>query len=548
MTANPFETDLDRNPANHQPLTPLSHLARAAYVYPDHTAIIHGSAKTDYRTFYSRSRQLASSLAALGIGKGDTVSVMLSNTPAMLEAHHGVPMAGAILHSLNTRLDAAIIAFQLDHAETKVLIVDREFSAIVAQALEQAATAPLVIDYDDSQFGTDTPFPKGERIGSHDYETFLTAGDPDFEWSGPTDEWESVSLNYTSGTTGNPKGVVYHHRGAALMGYSNVVASGMQKHPIYLWTLPMFHCNGWCFPWTLGVVAGTHVCLRWVRAAAMYDAIADHGVTHLCGAPIVMSTLLDAPETEKRDFEQTVSFNTAAAPPPESVLSQMAEAGFEVVHLYGLTETYGPAVVNEWHSEWDALDPTHRISMKARQGVRYNALEDLTVLDPETMEPVPSDGETIGEVMFRGNIVMKGYLKNPQASAEAFAGGWFHSGDLGVMYPDGYIQLKDRSKDIIISGGENISSIEVEDALFKHPAVHAAAVVARPDDKWGETPCAFIELKPSETADEDELIEHCRGLLARFKCPRRIVFQKLPQTSTGKIQKFALRQLAKSLD
>lgn len=547
MTANPYETDLDRNPANYQPLTPLAHLARAAYVYPDHPAIIHGTLTVDYRTFYRRSRQLASSLARLGIGKGDTVSVMLSNTPAMLEAHHGVPMTGAVLHSLNTRLDAAVIAFQLDHAEARVLIVDREFSGVVAEALQQTKVSPVVIDYDDPQFGTDTPFPKGERIGSHDYETFVSDGDPDYQWTGPADEWEAVSLNYTSGTTGNPKGVVYHHRGAALMGYSNVVASGMPKHPVYLWTLPMFHCNGWCFPWTLGVVAGTHVCLRWVRAGAIYDAIADHAVTHLCGAPIVMATLLNAPDSEKRGFEQTVSFNTAAAPPPESVLLQMAEAGFEVVHLYGLTETYGPAVVNEWHREWDTLDPVNRISMKARQGVRYNALEDLSVRDPETMEPVPDDGETIGEVMFRGNIVMKGYLKNPQASREAFAGGWFHSGDLGVMHPDGYIQLKDRSKDIIISGGENISSIEVEDALYKHPAVQAAAVVARPDDKWGETPCAFVELKPGNSVDQPALIAHCRDHLARFKCPRTVVFQDLPKTSTGKIQKFVLREQAKSL-
>lgn len=547
MAANPFETDLDRNPANYQPLTPLAHLARAAYVYPDHPAIVHGEMTVDYRTFYSRSRQLASSLARLGIGKGDTVSVMLSNTPAMLEAHHGVPMTGAVLHSLNTRLDAAIIAFQLDHANARVLIVDREFSGVVAQALQQTDVSPVVIDYDDPQFGTDAPFPKGERIGSHDYEAFLSDGDPDHQWTGPEDEWEAVSLNYTSGTTGNPKGVVYHHRGAALMGYSNVVASGMPKHPIYLWTLPMFHCNGWCFPWTLGVVAGTHVCLRWVRAGAIYDAIADHGVTHLCGAPVVMATLLNAPDGEKRPFEQTVSFNTAAAPPPESVLSQMAEAGFEVVHLYGLTETYGPAVVNEWHREWDTLDPVSRISMKARQGVRYNALEDLSVRDPETMEPVPDDGETIGEVMFRGNIVMKGYLKNPQASREAFDGGWFHSGDLGVMHPDGYIQLKDRSKDIIISGGENISSIEVEDALYKHPAVQAAAVVARPDDKWGETPCAFVELKPGNSVDQQTLVAHCRDHLARFKCPRTVVFQDLPKTSTGKIQKFVLREQAKSL-
>ncbi|MDF2373498.1 MAG: acyl-CoA synthetase [Rhizobiaceae bacterium] len=547
MTANPYETGLDRNPANYQPLTPLSNLSRAAHVYPDHLAVVHGALRMDYRTFYTRSKQLASSLAARGIKKGDTISVMLSNTPAMLEAHHGIPMAGAVLHSFNTRLDAAVIAFQLDHAETKILIVDREFSAVMAQALELADVSPLVIDYDDPNYGADAPFPKGERIGSEDYEAFLQAGDPDYDWAGPDDEWDSISLNYTSGTTGNPKGVVYHHRGAALMGYSNVIASGMQKHPVYLWTLPMFHCNGWCFPWTLGVVAGTHICLRWVRAEAMYDALADHGVTHLCGAPIVMSTLLNASDSEKRSFDQTVSFNTAAAPPPETVLAGMADAGFEVVHLYGLTETYGPAVVNEWNRDWDRLDPHNRIALKARQGVRYNALEGLSIRDPETMEPVPDDGETIGEVMFRGNIVMKGYLKNLEASSEAFAGGWFHSGDLGVMHPDGYIQLKDRSKDIIISGGENISSIEVEDALYRHPGVQTAAVVARPDDKWGETPCAFIELKPGHTATHEEIIDHCRALLAHFKCPRHVVFQEVPKTSTGKIQKFVLREQAKIL-
>jgi fatty-acyl-CoA synthase len=547
MGGHPFETDLDRNPANYQPLTPIDHLVRAAQVHPDHVAVIHGAARMDYRTFYRRSRQLASALVARGIKRFDTVSVVLSNTPAMLEAHHGVPMSGGVLHSINTRLDAAVVAFQLDHAETKILIVDREFSGVVAEALKLAKVAPLVIDYDDPEFPEDAPFAKGERIGTEDYEALVGSGDPDFAWSGPSDEWDSLSLNYTSGTTGNPKGVVYHHRGAALMGYSNVIASGMGKHPVYLWTLPMFHCNGWCFPWTLGVVAGTHVCLRWVRARAMYDAIADHGVTHLCGAPIVMSTLINAAEDEKRTFPQTVSFNTAAAPPPEQVLSGMADAGFEVVHLYGLTETYGPAVVNEWHAAWNDLEPAARTAKKARQGVRYNALEDLTVMDPETMKRVPADGETLGEVMFRGNIVMKGYLKNPKATDEAFAGGWFHSGDLGVLHPDGYIQLKDRSKDIIISGGENISSIEVEDALYRHPSVASVAVVARPDDKWGETPCAFVELKPGRKASEDELIEHCRKLLARFKCPRTVVFGEVPKTSTGKIQKFVLRDRARTL-
>ena len=547
MTANPYETDLDRNPANYQALTPLAHLERTALIHPDHTAIIHGALRVSYRSFLERSKRLANALSALGIGKGDTVSVMLSNTPAMLEAHHGVPMLGAVLHSINTRLDAQAIAFQLDHADCKVLIVDREYSPVMAEALKLAAVRPVVIDYDDPEYPDDAPFPKGGRIGAHDYEAFLLAAPAEFTRTLPADEWEAISLNYTSGTTGNPKGVVYHHRGAALMGYSNVIASGMGRHPVYLWTLPMFHCNGWCFPWTLSVVAGTHVCLRWVRAKAMYDAIADHGVTHLCGAPIVMSTLLNAPDADKRDFSHTVSFNTAAAPPPEAVLAGMADAGFEVVHLYGLTETYGPAVVNEWKAEWSGLDRAARTTKKARQGVRYPALEDLAVMDPETMEKTPADGETIGEVMFRGNIVMKGYLKNPSASAEAFRGGWFHSGDLGVMHSDGYLQLKDRSKDIIISGGENISSIEVEDALYKHPAIMTAAVVARPDDKWGETPCAFVELRPGHSMTEEEVIEHCRGLLARFKCPRTVIFHEVPKTSTGKIQKYLLRDEAKAL-
>ena len=545
--SNPYETDLDRNAANYQPLTPLTYLERAAKVFPDQVAIIHGARRVTYRDFWRRSLRLASALAAHGIGKGDTVSVMLSNTPPMLEAHFGVPMTKAVLHSLNTRLDAAVVAFQLDHADARVLIVDREFSAIAAEALKLARVKPLVIDFDDRDYGTDAPYPKGEPIGSVDYEAFLASGDPDFAWSMPDDEWDAISLNYTSGTTGNPKGVVYHHRGAALMAYSNTIHAGMGRFPVYLWTLPMFHCNGWCFPWTLAVTGGTHVCLRWVRAKAMYDAIADHGVTHLCGAPIVMSTLINAKDEDRRDFAQTVTFNTAAAPPPEAVLSGMADAGFAVTHLYGLTETYGPAVVNEWHADWDGLDKAARTAKKARQGVRYAALEGLTVLDPETMQPTPADGETIGEVMFRGNIVMKGYLRNRKASDEAFAGGWFHSGDLGVMHPDGYIQLKDRSKDIIISGGENISSIEVEDALYRHAAVASCGVVAMPDEKWGETPVAYVELKPGREASEEEILAHCRQLLARFKCPKKVIFTEIPKTSTGKIQKFVLRERAKAL-
>ena len=536
----PYDIDLDRNPANYQPLTPLSFLERAAEVYPDATAIIHGARSWNYRQFYSRARQLASALARRGIKRGDTVSVMLANTPALIDAHYGVPMTGAVLNALNTRLDAALIAFILDHADTKVLITDREFSKIVKEALARAKVKPLVVDYDDPEFTG-----AGERLGSLEYEEFLREGDADFVWQMPDDEWDAISLNYTSGTTGDPKGVVYHHRGAYLLALGNVITCGMGKHPVYLWTLPMFHCNGWCFPWTLSVVAGTHVCLRAVRAAPIFDAIATRKVTHLCGAPIVMSTLLNAPAQEKKALPHVVEFVTAAAPPPEAVLAAMKAAGFNVTHVYGLTEVYGPACVNEWRREWDALPGAAQAAKKARQGVRYPVLEALDVLDPATMQPVPRDGETLGEVMFRGNVVMKGYLKNKSATEKEFAGGWFHSGDLGVIHPDGYIQLKDRSKDIIISGGENISSIEVEDALYKHPAVSAVAVVAKPDDKWGETPCAFVEFKPGASATAEELIAWCRSQLAAYKCPRQIVFTEIPKTSTGKIQKFKLREVAK---
>jgi fatty-acyl-CoA synthase len=538
----PYDIDLGRNPANFQPLTPLTFLQRAAETFPDHTAIIHGPLRRSYREFYDRARRLASALAKRGIKRGDTVSVVLANTPAMLEAHYGVPMSGAVLNTINTRLDAAINAFTLDHAESKVLIVDREFSGVMREALARAKVKPLVIDYDDPEYSG-----PGEKLGNLDYEQFLKEGDPTYAWQMPDDEWDAISLNYTSGTTGDPKGVVYHHRGAALLAIGNVVTCGMTKHPVYLWTLPMFHCNGWCFPWSVCVVAGTHVCLRAVRAPAMYDSIADHKVTHLCGAPIVMATLLNAPPNEKKPLPHEVEFFTAAAPPPEAVLAAMKEAGFNVTHLYGLTETYGPAVVNDWHRAWDGLSKSEQAAKKARQGVRYVPLEGLEVMDPEKMRPVARDGETLGEVMFRGNVVMKGYLKNKKATDNAFAGGWFHSGDLGVMHPDGYIQLKDRSKDIIISGGENISSIEVEDALYKHPAVQAAAVVAKPDDKWGETPCAFIELKPGQSATQDDLIAWCRKNLASYKCPRHVVFTELPKTSTGKIQKFKLREMAKAV-
>jgi fatty-acyl-CoA synthase len=540
--ATPYDIDLDRNPANFQPLTPLTFLERAASVFPDHIAVIHGALRRSYADLYARARRLASALARRGIKRGDTVSVMLANTPPMLEAHYGVPMTGAVLNTLNTRLDSAILAFTLEHADTKVLITDREFFKVIKEALAVSSTKPLVIDYDDPDFAG-----PGERLGSMEYEEFLNEGDPDFSWKMPDDEWDAISLNYTSGTTGDPKGVVYHHRGAYLLSVGNIVTCGMGKHPVYLWTLPMFHCNGWCFPWSISVVAGTHVCLRHVRAAAMYDAIAAHKVTHLCGAPIVMTTLLNAPDNEKKPLPHVVEFFTAAAPPPEAVLAAMKGAGFNVTHLYGLTECYGPAVVNDWRAEWDALPLAEQAAKKSRQGVRYGALEALGVLDPDTLVPVARDGESLGEVMMRGNVVMKGYLKNKASTDAAFAGGWFHTGDIGVMYPDGYIQLKDRSKDIIISGGENISSIEVEDALYKHPAVAAAAVVAKPDEKWGETPCAFVELKPGATATKEEIVAWCRKHLAGYKVPRTIVFAEIPKTSTGKIQKFKLREMAKAV-
>jgi len=539
MKPSIYEVGLDKNEANHQPLSPLPFLERAASVFPDHIAVVHGNTKLTYAQFYRRCRQFASVLAARGIGRGDTVSVMLANTPPMLEAHYAVPMCGAVLHAINTRLDASVIAFQLEHGESKVLITDTAFSSTIDVALEKTKAEPFVIDYSDPVFPQ-----AGERLGSDDYEALVESGDPDFAWLMPNDEWDAIALNYTSGTTGDPKGVVYHHRGACLIAQGNIITASIAKHAVYLWTLPMFHCNGWCFPWTIAAVNGTHVCLREVRADAIWASLADNEVTLLCGAPVVMSALLSASDEEKRTLPKPIDFFTAAAPPPEAVLASMGEAGFNVTHLYGLTEVYGPAVVNDWHSEWDVLPSAQKATLKARQGVRYHALEELDVLDPQTMQPVPRDGETLGEVMFRGNVVMKGYLKNKQATDEAFKDGWFHSGDLGVVYPDGYVQLKDRSKDIIISGGENISSIEIEDVLYKHSDVIAAAVVAMPHEKWGETPCAFIELVESSKLSAEDMILWCKQHMASFKVPRHFVFQEIVKTSTGKVQKFLLREQA----
>ncbi len=541
MPANPYTLGLDKNTANYTPLSPLSFIERTADVYPQRTSVIHGARRYTWGETYARSRRLASALAARGIGRNDTVAVMLSNTPEMVECHFGVPMAGAVLNTLNTRLDAEAIAFMLDHGEAKVLVTDREFSPIVARALALAGRKPLVIDVVDPEYAG-----PGEEVGSIEYEAFLAGGDGQFSWRGPADEWDAISLNYTSGTTGNPKGVVYHHRGAYLNAVSNIVSWGMPPHAVYLWTLPMFHCNGWCFPWTLAANAGTNVCLRRVEAKAILDAIREHKVTHYCGAPIVHSMLINAPAEWREGISHKVSALVAAAPPPASMIEGMNRIGFDITHVYGLTETYGPAAVCARHPEWSELPLEEQVRLNGRQGVRYHMQEGLAVLDPETMMPVPCDGEAIGEIMFRGNITMKGYLKNPQATAEAFRGGWYHSGDLAVMQPDGYVKIKDRSKDVIISGGENISSVEVEDVLYRHAAVLAAAVVATPDPKWGEVPCAFIELKEGAQATEDEFIAFCRERLARYKVPKKVVFGPLPKTSTGKIQKFVLREKAKS--
>ena len=540
-TSNIYERDLDKTTANYAPLTPLQFIERTASVYPDHPALIHGSRRQSWAETYARCRQLASALEKVGIRVGDTVAIMAPNIPEMYEAHFGVPMTGAVLNSLNTRLDAAMVAFILDHSETKVLLVDREFHRVATEALGIAKVQPLVVDIDDPECDDRA------QIGDTTYEEFIATGDAGYVWDYPTDEWNAISLNYTSGTTGNPKGVVYHHRGAALSAYGNATQWAMGTHPVYLWTLPMFHCNGWCFPWTLALVAGTSVCLRRASAKTIFDALADHDVSHMCGAPIIMQFIIAATPEERRPLARKVEFMTAAAPPPAAVLEALEKENFRVTHVYGLTEVYGPATICSWHEEWDALPPSERARLKARQGVRYTAEDGVTVMDPIAMAEVPRDGTTMGEVMFRGNLVMKGYLKNPKATKDAFENGWFHSGDLGVLHEDGYIELRDRSKDIIISGGENISTIEVESAIIKHPAVANVAVVARPDEKWGETPCAFIVLKPGARATPEELIAHCRANLASYKCPRFIVFRDLPMTSTGKVQKFVLREWAKAV-
>jgi fatty-acyl-CoA synthase len=541
-TESPYARGLEKNLANYVPLTPLTFIERSAYIYPDRVAVIHGSRRYTWKQSLERARRLASALKQLGVGKGDTVAAILNNTPEMLEAHFGVPGCGAVLNTINTRLDAEAVAFILNHGEARVLLTDREYSRVVKKAVAMAGRFDLlVVDVDDPEYSG-----PGECFGRFGYEALLETGSADFVFEQPADEWEAISLNYTSGTTGNPKGVVYHHRGAYLNAMSNIVSWGMPPHAVYLWTLPMFHCNGWCFAWSMAANAGVNVCLRRVDPKLIFDAIREHGVTHYCGAPIVHSMLANAPESWREGIEHTVAGLVAAAPPPAAVIEGMARIGFDVTHVYGLTETYGPAAACAKHDEWRALPLAEQVTLNGRQGVRYHAQEGISVLDPNTMEPVPWDGETMGEVMFRGNLVMKGYLKNEAATAESFRGGWYHTGDLAVMQPDGYVKIKDRSKDIIISGGENISSIEVEDALYKHPAVMAAAVVALPDEKWGEVPCAFVELRDGESVTAETLIAHCRTFLAGFKVPKKVVFGELPKTSTGKIQKFVLRDKARA--
>ena len=540
-TENKFDQHLGKRPANYTPLTPLSFLARSAAVYPNKTAVVHGDMRFSYRTFYTRCLKLASALKKRGIGIGDTVAVMAPNTPPLLEAHYGIPMCGAVLNALNIRLDAGTVAFVLEHGEAELLIADRQFADVVGEALKIMSDPPPVIEINDPPGGY------GTAISGRDYETFLNEGDPDFEWIGPSDEWQAISLNYTSGTTGNPKGVVCHHRGAYLNALGNALAFKLSDDTVYLWTLPMFHCNGWTYTWAVTAVGGTHVCLPEVDPALIFSFIVKNKVTHMCGAPIVLNMLINAPDPVKLTLPHTVEVATGGAAPPSTVITKMEAMGFHVTHLYGLTETYGPVTICAWQQEWDALNKEQQTAMVARQGVQYPTLEKIRVCDPATMMDVPADTQTIGELMIRSNTVMKGYLKNPEATDEALKDGWFRTGDLGVVHPDGYIEIKDRSKDIIISGGENISSLEIEEVLYKHPAVMEAAVVSRPDEKWGETPCAFVTLKPDATAGEADIINFCRDSMAHFKTPRSVVFGELPKTSTGKIQKVVLRDKAKEL-
>ena len=542
-SSNIYQQHLAQNPANYVPLTPLTFLERTASVYPDHTAVIHGRVRRTWAETAERCGRLASALSRRGIGKGDTVAVMLPNIPEMFEAHFGVPMTGAALNALNIRLDADAIAFMLDHGEASVILVDREFGGVIREALGRISRDLLVVDVNDPEFDG------GEAIGSMDYESLLAEGDPGFRYTPPADEWDAISLSYTSGTTGDPKGVVYHHRGAYLNAVGNTMVWDMSGHPVYLWTLPMFHCNGWCFPWTITACAGTHVCLRKVEPEKILQLIKEHKVTHLCGAPIVLNGLLNASDEAKQGLGHEVQIMTAAAAPPAQVIAGIEDMGFRLTHVYGLTEVYGPVTVCAWHDEWDELPMEQRARVKARQGVRYQTLEGVMVADSETLEPVPKDGETMGEIFMRGNTVMKGYLKNPDATDKAFKGGWYHTGDLAVWHADGYVEIKDRLKDVIISGGENISTIEVEDVLYRHPAVMECAVVARPDEKWGETPCAFVTLKSGrEDTTAEDIIKFCRDNMAHYKAPKTVVFEELPKTSTGKIQKFALRDWAKDLD
>jgi fatty-acyl-CoA synthase len=542
MPNSQYSTDLDKNAANYSSLSPLTFIERAASVYPNRPAVVYNELTYSWSETYRRCRRFASALQQYGVGTNDTVALMLPNVPAMYEANYAIPMAGAVINALNIRLDAEAIAFQLRHGNAKVLLTDPEFSSTVSAALELLDEKPIVIDVNDTTYGG------GDSIGVIEYEDFLAAGDPEFDWSLPKDEWQAIALGYTSGTTGNPKGVVTHHRGAYLNAVSNILAWNMQAHPTYLWTLPLFHCNGWCFPWTIAALSGTNICLRAVRADHIFEKIKEHNVSHLCGAPIVLNLMANADDELTRGINGPINVMTAGSAPPAAVLEAMAKLDFNVTHTYGLTEVYGPAVVCAWHDEWDQLPPAEQADLKARQGVRYTMLEELVVADPETLEPVPSDGVTVGEIMFRGNVVMKGYLKNPEASKEAFAGGYFHSGDLAVCHPDGYVEIKDRSKDVIISGGENISSIEVEALLYRHPAVLEAAVAAKPDDKWGEVPCAFVALREDAGAvTEKDIIDFCRDNMAHFKTPKKVIFGELPKTSTGKIKKFELRERAKTL-